>query len=75
MENINTDDESRKFYAEVILDETNKMDRLVKQLLELMKLEYGKREFSDKEFNIVELEKEVIRKSKVMLEEKQVEAN
>ena len=74
MENINTDDESRKFYAEVILDETNKMDRLVKQLLELMKLEYGKREFSDKEFNIVELEKEVIRKSKVMLEEKQVEA-
>ena len=73
LENVNTDDESRKFYAEVILDETNKMDKLVKQLLELMKLEYGKREFSDKEFNIVELEKEVIRKSKVMLEEKQVD--
>ena len=73
LENVNTDDESRKFYAEVILDETNKMDKLVKQLLELMKLEYGKREFSDTEFNIVELEKEVIRKSKVMLEEKQVE--
>ena len=46
------------------------MDRLVKQLLELMKLEYGKREFSNHEFNIVELEKEVIRKSKVMLDEK-----
>ena len=73
LENVNTDDENRKFYAEVILDETNKMDKLVKQLLELMKLEYGKREFSDKEFNVVELEKEVIRKSKVMLEEKQVE--
>ena len=73
LENVNTDDESRKFYAEVILDETNKMDKLVKQLLELMKLEYGKREFSDKEFNIVEVEKEVIRKSKVMLEEKQVD--
>ena len=39
LENVNTDDESRKFYAEVILDETNKMDKLVKQLLELMKLE------------------------------------
>ncbi len=73
LENVNTDEESRKFYAEVILDETNKMDRLVKQLLELMKLEYGKREFEDKEFNIVELEKEVIRKSQVMLEEKQAE--
>ena len=70
LENINADEESRKFYAEVIIDETNKMDRLVKQLLELMKLEYGKREFSNHEFNIVELEKEVIRKSKVMLDEK-----
>ena len=73
LENVNTDEESRKFYAEVILDETNKMDKLVKQLLELMKLEYGKREFTDSVFNIVEVEKEVIRKSKVMLEETQTE--
>ncbi len=73
LENVNSDEENRKFYAEVILDETNKMDKLVKQLLELMKLEYGKREFNDTEFNIVELEKEVIRKSKVMLEEKNIE--
>ena len=75
IENVNSDEESRQFYAEVILDETNKMDKLVKQLLELMKLEYGKREFTDTEFNIVELEKEVIRKSKVMLEEKSIEVN
>ena len=73
IENVNTDDESRKFYAEVILDETNKMDILVKQLLELMKLEYGKREFNDARFNIVELVNEVIRRCKVMLEEKQIE--
>ena len=73
LENVNTDEESKKFYAEVILDETNKMDKLVKQLLELMKLEYGKREFNDKKFNIVEVEKEIIRKSKVMLEEKKAE--
>lgn len=73
LENVNTDDESRKFYAEVILDETNKMDKLVKQLLELMKIEYGKREFEDKVFNIVEVEKEVVRKSQVMLDEKQVD--
>ena len=71
LENVNSDEESRKFYAEVILDETNKMDKLVKELLDLMKLEYGKREFNDKEFNIVELEKEVVRKSQVMLDEKQ----
>ena len=73
LENVNSDEESRKFYSEVILDEANKMDKLVKQLLELMKLEYGKREFNDQEFNIVELEKEVVRKSKVMLDEQKVE--
>lgn len=72
LENVNTDEESRKFYAEVIQDEINKMDKLVKQLLELMKLEYGKREFNNKVFDIVELESEVLRKSKVMLEEKNI---
>ena len=73
VENVNTDDESRTFYAEVILDESNKMDTLVKQLLELMKLEYGKREFDNKNFNIVELIKEVIRKCNVMITERNID--
>ena len=72
IENVNTDEESRKFYAEVILDEANKMNRLVQQLLELMKLEYGKRDFNNTTFDVVEVEKEVVRKSKVMLEEENV---
>ena len=72
LENVNEDEESRKFYAEVILDESNKMDKLVKQLLELMKLEYGKREFNNEEFDILELAKEVVRKCKVMIEEKNI---
>lgn len=70
LENVNTDEESRRFYAEVILDETNKMDKMVKQLLELTKLEYEKREFNNRSFNIVELEKEIVRTSQVMLDEK-----
>ena len=73
LENVNSDSESRKFYAEVILDETNKMDKMVKQLLELTRLEYEKREFNNTTFNIVELEKEIVRASQVMLEEKDVE--
>lgn len=72
LENVNADDESRKYYAEVILDESNKMDKLVRQLLELMKLEYGKREFNNERFNICELIQEVIRKCNVMLEEKEI---
>ena len=72
IENVNSDEESRKFYAEVILDETNKMDKLVKQLLELMKLEYGKRELDNEKFNINELINEVLRKCSVMINEKNI---
>lgn len=72
VENVNSDDESREFYANVILDEANKMDRLVKQLLELMKLEYGKREFNNESFDIVALINEVIKKCNVMLEENKI---
>jgi len=73
IENVNTDEENREFYASVILDEANKMDTLVKQLLELMKLEYGKREFNNDKFDICELIKEVVRKSSVMLNENNIE--
>ena len=73
LENVNTDEESRRFYAEVILDEANKMDTLVKQLLELTKLEYGKREFNNTNFDVLELITEIIRKSKVILEEEKIE--
>ena len=38
VENVNSDPESRKFYAEVILDEAGKMDKLVRQLIELTRL-------------------------------------
>ncbi len=69
IENVNTDEESRKFYAEVILDESNKMDEMVKKLLELMKLEYQERKFNDVEFDLTELIKEEIRRNTVVLKE------
>ncbi len=75
VENVTEDEESRKFYAEVILDESNKMDITVKKLLELMKLEYGKNAFNLTKFNISELIQEVIRKSKKLLEEDEIKVN
>lgn len=72
LENVNKDEESRKFYAEVIQDEASKMDKLVKQLLELMKLEYGEHKFNDKIFNVVDLEKEVIKRCDVLIKEKNI---
>lgn len=73
VENVTTDEESRKFYTEVILDEANKMDKLVKRLLELMKLEYEDRKLNDVKFDLVELINEVIKNSQVMLKENKIE--
>lgn len=72
-ENVTTDEESKKFYVEVIQDEANRMDKLVKQLLELMKLEYGKREFNNTRFDITELIREVIRKTEIIREDENIE--
>ena len=73
IENVNSDEESRKFYAEVIQDEANKMDKMVKELLELMKLEYGAKKFNDELFNITELINEELRKYTVLLNENNIE--
>jgi len=72
IENVNSDEESRKFYAEVILDESNKMDQMVKRLIELMKLEYQERKFNDTEFDLTELIKEELRRNTVVLKENNI---
>ena len=72
IENVNSDEESRKFYAEVILDESNKMDEMVKRLLELMKLEYQERKFNDIEFDLIELIKEELRRNTVVIKENNI---
>lgn len=75
VENVIEDEDSRKFYAEVILDESNKMDIIVKKLLELMKLEYGKNAFTITRFDISELICEVIRRSTKLFEEDGITVN
>ena len=73
IENVNTDEKNRKFYAEVILDEANKMDQMVKELLELMKLEYGAKKLNNSYFNVTELIQEELRKYTVLLNENKIE--
>ena len=74
-ENVTEDEESRQFYTDVILDEANKMDKLVKRLLELLKLEYEDRKFNNNYFDIVDLINGVIKNSKVVLEEENIEVD
>ena len=71
-ENVNDDPESRKFYAEVIIDEAKKMDNMVKKLLELMKLEYQERKFNDEKFDLNKLIEEEIKRETVLVNEKKI---
>lgn len=73
LENVNKDEESKNFYSSVILDEANKMDKLVKRLLELMRLENEEIVFNDTNFDIVELINCVIRNSKVITDEQNID--
>ena len=66
VENVADDEESRDYYCRVIMDEAEKMDKLVKQLLTLSKIEYGSQEPDMEEFNIVKLVNTVIKRTSVM---------
>lgn len=72
VDGILTDEESKKYYCEVILDEANKMSDLTKDLLDLSRLEYGKNELSIEKFNITELVSNTLKKNELLFKEKNV---
>lgn len=51
-ENINEDEESRDFYCNVIIDEADKMNKMVKNLLTLNQLEFGNMSLQIEKFDI-----------------------
>lgn len=69
-DNINDDEESRNFYCEVIMDEAEKMNKLVKQLLELNEIEFGQNRVTREDFLINDLIKNVIASSSILIEQK-----
>lgn len=69
-DNINDDEESRNFYCEVIMDEAEKMNKLVKQLLELNEIEFGQNRVTREDFHINDLIKNVIASSSILIEQK-----
>ena len=71
-ENINEDEESRNFYCDVIIDEADKMNQMVKKLLSLNELEFGKNIVSFERFDIVALIHSVIGASEILLKQKDI---
>lgn len=56
------DDDSKEVYLDVIIDEANKMNKLVLDMLNLTKLESGKTELVVSEFSLKELIESILKK-------------
>ena len=67
---INEDEESRGFYCEVIMDEADKMNRMVRNLLTLNQLEFGNERVEMTRFDIVELIEGLIQSASLMAAQK-----
>lgn len=65
-DNIIEDEESKSYYIEVILDEADKMNTMVKKLLTLNQLEFGKNIINLSRFDIVDMVGCLINRNKVL---------
>ncbi len=71
--NVAESEEDRKFYCDVIMNETDKMNKLVKDLLNLSQIESGYFHIEKTEFNLTSLIEYVLNKYKAVFDEKNIE--
>lgn len=71
-ENVTDDPDSKDFYCEVIMDEAERMNTLVKKLMTLNELEFGQNKINFERFNIVELMNNINASTEILLQQKQI---
>lgn len=71
-EGITDDEESRDYYLDVIMDEASKMNAMVKKLLTLNQLEFGKDAVTMERFDMVALIKNYLHASEVLCKQKEI---
>lgn len=69
---INDDPESREFYCDVIMDEASKMNKMVKNLLNLNELEFGTETVTMERFDIAAMIHNMLLSSGILFEQKHV---
>lgn len=72
-EEVNDDAESRDYYCEVIIDEASKMNEMVKKLLTLNQLEFGKDIITMERFDIVEMIRNYLKSAEILAKQKNAE--
>lgn len=72
-DNVIEDEDSKEFYCDVILDEAGKMNKLVRQLLDLNELEFGVDRVQPVVFDINALMRNVVGASSILIEQNQAD--
>jgi len=72
-ENILDDQESKEFYCEVIIDEAERMNQMVKKLLTLNELEFGLDKINFERFDVVEMMRNVNASSEIMIQQNEIQ--
>lgn len=70
--NVNQDEENKNYYCDVIIDEAQKMNRLIKQFLDLSQIESGHVHVEKEDFNITMLVEGILKKNALIFEEKNI---
>ncbi len=69
-ENINDDEESRDFYCEVIADEAQKMNTMVRKLLTLNQIEFGNQQLNMQRFDICQMIRNKLASTQILFAKK-----
>lgn len=74
-EGITEDEESRNYYCEVIMDESAKMNEMVKKLLTLNQLEFGNDTVTMERFDIYALIRNYLQSVELLCKQKEINVN
>lgn len=71
-EGIHDDDESKDFYCDVIIDESGKMNNIVKKLLTLNQLEFGNDVITMERFDVVAMIHNFLQSAEILTQQNEV---
>ena len=69
-ESVNDDPESMEYYCDVIVDESARMNKMVKKLLTLNQLEFGNVVEDYERFNVIEIIDNILNQTQLLVKEK-----
>lgn len=72
-DNIASDEESRKIYTDVIIEEADRMDHIIRQMLDMMEIDAAEEILNAQRFSLSLLAEEVVDSFKLIIDSKEID--